>query len=417
MTTENKTEIMSPAGSWESLAAALQGGADSVYFGVGHLNMRARSSRKFSLDDLRTIAARCREAGVKSYLTLNTVLYDEEMDQMRQTVDAAADAGVSAIIASDMAVMEYARSRGVEIHVSTQCNITNLEAVRFYARYADVVVTARELSLAQVHRIVQGIEREGICGPSGRPVQVELFVHGALCMAVSGKCYLSLDTMNHSANRGSCLQMCRRSYLVTDKEEGFAYEVDREYIMSPKDLCTIGFIDKILDAGVRVFKIEGRGRGPDYVRTVTACYREAAQAVLDGSYSPEKVEGWTRRLRAVFNRGFWDGYYLGRTMGEWTERYGSQATRRKQYAGRVTNYYSRLQVAEVRLESHGLSQGDVVMVTGPTTGVVEWTLEELHVEETPARAAAKGQVCSLRVPEPVRRGDKLFRLVEVADRF
>jgi U32 family peptidase len=410
-------EIMAPVGSHESLAAALQAGAGSVYFGVGKLNMRARSSQNFTHDDLANIAEACRKKGVRTYLTLNTIVYDEELEEVRRTIDAAKKAGITAIIASDISVMEYARSKGVEIHISTQCNITNLEAVRFYARYADVVVTARELSLEQVHRIVQGIEKEHICGPSGKPVQVELFVHGALCMAVSGKCYLSLDTMNHSANRGSCLQLCRRSYLVSDKEEGFEYEVDNQYIMSPKDLCTIGFIDKIIDAGVRVFKIEGRGRGPEYVKTVTSCYREAAQAVADGSFSTERVEEWTRRLRSVFNRGFWDGYYLGRTMGEWSERYGSQATRKKQYIGKVTNYFSRLQVAEVKMESHALQLDESVLVTGPTTGVLEFNASEIRVEEKPVPLARKGEYCSIAVPDVVRRGDKVFRVFEVTERF
>lgn len=410
-------EIMAPAGSYESLAAALQAGADAVYFGVGKLNMRARSSQNFTHDDLANIVEICRGKGVRTYLTLNTIIYDEELDEVRRTIDAAKEAGITAIIASDISVMEYARKKGVEIHISTQCNITNLEAVRFYARYADVIVTARELTLEQVHRIVQGIEREQIYGPSGKPVQVELFVHGALCMAVSGKCYLSLDTMNHSANRGSCLQLCRRSYLVRDKEEGIEYEVDNQYIMSPKDLCTIGFVDKIIDAGVRVFKIEGRGRGPEYVKTVTACYREAAMAVADGSFSAEKVEAWTRRLRSVFNRGFWDGYYLGRTMGEWSERYGSQATRKKQYIGKVTNYFTRLQVAEVKMESHQLQLDESVMVTGPTTGVLEFNASEIRVDEKPVPVAKKGELCSIPVPDPVRRGDKVFRVYEVRDRF
>jgi U32 family peptidase len=417
MARDQHIEIMAPAGSYESLAAALQAGADSVYFGVGKLNMRARSSQNFSLEDLKNIVRICRERGVRTYLTLNAIIYDEEMEEVRQTVDAAKEAGITAIIASDISVMEYALRRGIEIHISTQCNITNLEAVRFYSRYADVVVTARELSLEQVHKIVQGIERENICGPSGRLVQVELFVHGALCMAVSGKCYLSLDTMNHSANRGSCLQLCRRSYVVQDKEEGFEFEVDNQYIMSPKDLCTIGFIDKIMDAGVRVFKIEGRGRGPEYVKTVTACYREASKAVIEGSFTPDKVEGWKNRLRGVFNRGFWDGYYLGRTMGEWSERYGSQATRKKQYIGKVTNFFSRLNVAEIKMESHGLALGEAVMVTGPTTGVVEFTAGEIRVDEKPVSATRKGEVCSILVPESVRRGDKVFRVHEVKERF
>lgn len=403
-------EIMAPAGSYEALTAAIQGGADSVYFGVGKLNMRARSSQNFSIDDLHNIVSICRDKGVKTYLTLNTIIYDNELEEMRHIIDNAALAGITAIIASDISVMEYARSKGVEIHISTQCNITNLEAVRFYARYADVVVTARELTLEQVHDIVKGIERENIKGPSGNLVQVEIFVHGALCMAVSGKCYLSLDNMNHSANRGSCLQLCRRSYIVRDKEEDFEMEIDNEYIMSPKDLCTIGFVDKIMRAGVRVFKIEGRGRGADYVKTVTACYREAADAVIAGSYTREKVEAWTKRLAAVFNRGFWDGYYLGRTMGEWADRYGSQASRKKQYVGKVTNFFSNINVAEIKLETRGLSLKEEIMIIGPTTGVIECLVEEIRLEEKPAQQAAKGDTCSIPLPEPARRGDKVFRI-------
>lgn len=417
MQKENHIEIMAPAGSYESLAAALQGGADAVYFGVGKLNMRARSSQNFTLDDLKQISGTCHERDVRTYLTLNAIIYDDELDEMRQTVDAAAEAGVSAIIASDISVMKYARSKGVEVHISTQCNITNLEAVRFYSQYADVVVTARELSLDQVHRIVEGIDREHICGPSGRLVQVELFVHGALCMAVSGKCYLSLDAMNQSANRGSCLQLCRRSYIVRDKEEGLEMEVDNQYIMSPKDLCTIGFVDKIMDAGVRVFKIEGRGRGPEYVKEVTSCYKEASRAVLDGTFDQIKVSEWTRRLRGVFNRGFWEGYYLGRTMGEWSERYGSQATRKKQYIGKVTNFFSKLQVAEIKMESHELAVDQPLMIIGPTTGVVEFPAGEIRVDETGVSAAYKGDVCSIPVPAVVRRGDKVFRMHQVEERF
>jgi U32 family peptidase len=405
-------EIMAPAGSYESLMAALQAGADSVYFGVGKLNMRSRSSKNFSLDDLKNIAGICHEKGVKTYLTLNTIIYDAEMDEMRQTIDVARESGVSAVIASDISVMEYAREVGLEVHISTQCNITNLSAVKFYARYADVVVLARELSLEQVRQIVEGINRDDVCGPSGKRIQVELFVHGALCMAISGKCYLSLDNMNYSANRGACLQLCRRSYMVTDKEEGYELEVDHEYIMSPKDLCTIDFLDKIVQAGVTVFKIEGRGRGPEYVKTVTSCYREAADAVLNGNYSRERIDAWRVRLARVFNRGFWDGYYLGKKMGEWTEQYGSQATHRKQYAGKVTNFFSNISVAEIKLESHGITPGDVLVVSGPTTGVVEFELMEIHVDEQPAQMAAKGQVCSIVVPEPVRRGDKLFLMVK-----
>lgn len=406
-------EIMAPAGSYESLMAAIQAGADSVYFGVGKLNMRSRSSKNFSLDDLKNITSICHKKGVKTYLTLNTIIYDAEMEEMRQTIDCARESGVSAVIASDISVMEYAREVGLEVHISTQCNITNLSAVKFYARYANVVVLARELTLEQVRQIVDGINRDIICGPSGKLIRVEMFVHGALCMAISGKCYLSLDNMNYSANRGACLQLCRRSYLVTDKEEGYELEVDHEYIMSPKDLCTIDFLDKIVQSGVTVFKIEGRGRGPEYVKAVTSCYREAADAVLNGSYSKERIEGWRTRLARVFNRGFWDGYYLGKKMGEWTEQYGSQATHRKQYAGKVTNFFSNISVAEVKLESHGINVGDVLVISGPTTGVVEFELNEIHLDEQPAGAAAKGQVCSIVVPELARRGDKVFLMIEV----
>ncbi len=403
-------EIMAPVGSYESLMAAIQGGADAVYFGVGELNMRSRSARKFDVDDLHRIVGICRENGIKSYLTLNTIIYDEELDDMRRTVDEARVAGITAIIASDVSVMRYAREQGLRVHISTQCNITNLEALRFYARYGDVMVLARELSLEQVYRIWQGINEEGIRGPHGELVRLEVFVHGALCMAVSGKCYLSLDNMNYSANRGACLQLCRRSYLVTDREEGYELEVDHQYIMSPKDLCTIGFIDKIMKAGVSVFKIEGRGRSADYVKTVTSCYREAVAAVEEGSYSREKVEGWTDRLKGVFNRGFWDGYYLGRKMGEWSERYGSQSTRKKQYLGKVTNYFSRLQVAEIKLETRDLSLGDEIMVTGPTTGVVEHIVDQVQVNHRETKRAHKGESCSVKLPGLVRRGDKVFHV-------
>lgn len=408
---KNGIEVMAPAGSYESLMAALQAGADSVYFGVGKLNMRSRSSKNFSLDDLKNIAGICRDHGVKSYLTLNTIIFDAEMDEMRQAIDCASSSGISAVIASDISVMEYARQLGLEVHISTQCNITNLIAVKFYSRYADVVVLARELSLEQVQRIVEGISRDKVTGPSGRLVQVEMFVHGALCMAVSGKCYLSLDNMNYSANRGSCLQLCRRSYLVTDKEEGYELEVDHEYIMSPKDLCTIGFLDKIAGAGVTVFKIEGRGRGPEYVKTVTSCYREAADAVLAGTYDQQKVEAWRTRLARVFNRGFWDGYYLGRKMGEWSAQYGSQATHRKQYIGKVTNYFSNIGVVEIKIETNFLTTGDLVVITGPTSGVVEFEAEEIRVEELASPKALKGETCSLAVPGQVRRNDKVFRLI------
>ncbi len=410
-------EIMAPAGSYESLMAAIQGGADAVYFGVGKLNMRSRSSQNFGHDDLVKITEICREHGVHSYLTLNTIIYDEELEMMQQAVEMAKKAGITAIIASDLAVIRHAHSRGVRVHISTQCNVTNLEAVRFFSSYADVIVLARELRLEQVEHIARKIQEEDIRGPSGERIKLEVFVHGALCMAVSGKCYLSLDNMNYSANRGACLQLCRRAYTVTDKEEGYELEVDHQYIMSPKDLCTIGFVDKIMQAGVQVFKIEGRGRGPDYVKTVTSCYKEAVVAVQQGTYSKQKTDDWTKRLRGVFNRGFWDGYYLGRTMGEWSERYGSQSTRRKNYIGRITNYFSKLKVAEVTMETGSFSAGDTIMITGPTTGVLEVEPGEIRVENKNVSAAHKGQQCSVKVPELVRRGDKVFRIDVVEEWF
>ncbi len=410
-------EIMSPVGSFESLMAAIQGGADAVYFGVGKLNMRSRSAKRFSLDDLDRIAGICRQHQINSYLTVNTIIYDHELEEMRATIRRAKQAGVTAIIASDIAVMQYARQQDVRVHISTQCNITNVEAVRFYAQFGDVMVLARELTLEQVHAISRQVEAQDIRGPYGELVKLEVFVHGALCMAVSGKCYLSLDNMNHSANRGECLQLCRRSYLVTDKEEGYELEVDHAYIMSPKDLCTIGFVDKIMRAGVGVFKIEGRGRGPDYVKTVTKCYMEAVKAVQNNTYTREKIAAWMERLRSVFNRGFWDGYYLGRTMGEWSDRYGSQATRRKQYVGKVTNYFSRLGVAEITIEANELPSGAEIMITGPTTGVLELTPDEVHVDRKPVTKTRKGDKCSIKVSGLVRRGDKVFQLITEEEMF
>ncbi|MFN2394159.1 MAG: peptidase U32 family protein [Bacteroidales bacterium] len=416
----NKTniiEIMSPVGSYESLMAAIQGGADSVYFGVGKLNMRSRSSQNFSLYDLDQIIEIAGKHNIKTYLTLNTIIYDDEMEEMKATVDRAKHAGISAIIASDLSVIEYARSKDVEVHMSTQTNITNLQAIKFFSRYADVMVTARELSLAQVADIVDGIEKHQIKGPSGNLVQIEIFVHGALCMAVSGKCYLSLDNMNYSANRGACLQLCRRAYTVKDKEGEFELEVDNEYIMSPKDLCTLGFIDKIVKAGVRVFKIEGRGRGPEYVKTVTRVYREAADACLEGTFTSEKVETWMQQLKKVYNRGFWDGYYLGRKMGEWTERYGSQATQKKIYVGKVTNYFSKLEVAEIKMETGELSAHDDIYITGPTTGVLEMKPGEIRVDLKPVNTTRKGEMCSIKTPELVRRGDKVYKVIEAKEEF
>ena len=405
---------MSPVGSWESLHAALQGGADAVYFGVGKLNMRSRSAANFSADDLKEICRITREAGVRTYLTVNTIIYDSEIEEMHALVDAAKETGVTAIIASDMAVIAYAHSVGVEVHISTQCNVSNSEAVRWYARYADVMVTARELSLQQVAEITRFIEREDIRGPKGNLVQIEVFAHGALCMSVSGKCYLSLDNYNYSANRGACLQLCRRGYIVKDKESDLELEIDNEYIMSPKDLCTIGFVDKIVQAGVRVLKIEGRGRSADYVRTVTECYREAVEAVADGTYTPERIAAWTERLRTVFNRGFWDGYYLGRRLGEWSNRYGSQATEQKVYLGVVKNYFQRIGVAEVLLQTaEELHTGDEVMVIGETTGVYRNSVDELRLDRDPVPEVHQGDRFSFKTTSPVRRGDKVYRIDKI----
>ena len=417
---ENKPhsiEIMSPVGSYESLMAAIQGGANSVYFGVGRLNMRSRSSQNFSLDDLDRIVEIARNHNIKTYLTLNTIIYDDEMEEMEATVDRAKEAGISAIIASDLSVIEYARRKNVEVHMSTQTNITNLQAVKFFSRYADVMVTARELSLAQVADIVKGIEKHQIKGPSGNLVQIEIFVHGALCMAVSGKCYLSLDNMNYSANRGACLQLCRRGYKVTDKEGEFELAIENEYIMSPKDLCTLEFIDKIIKAGVTVFKIEGRGRGPEYVKTVTRVYREAADACLEGTFFPGKIETWMQQLKKVYNRGFWEGYYLGRKLGEWTERYGSLATHKKVYVGKVTNYFTKLGVAEIKMETGELSVDDDIYITGPTTGVLEMTPDEIRVDLKPVNTTRKGEMCSIKTQELVRRGDKVYKVIEAKEEF
>ena len=374
--------------------------------------MRARSSVNFSLDDLETITGICREHGLRSYLTLNTVVFDEELAEINRIVEAAKVHGVSAIIASDFAVLEYARSIGMEVHISTQCNITNLAAVKFFSRYADVMVTARELNLGQVAAIISEIEAQHICGPKGELVKIEIFVHGALCMAVSGKCYLSLDNFNHSANRGACLQPCRRAYSVKDKESDLELEVDNEYIMSPKDLKTLDFLDKILEAGVTVLKIEGRGRAPEYVKTVTRIYREAVDACFDDTYTQENIGRWNAELGSVYNRGFWDGYYLGRKTGEWSEKYGSLATRRKEYVGKVTNYYAKLNVAEIRVEAQPLNVGDSIQINGATTGVYEDNLNEIRVELLAVKTAAKGDLCSIPVTSPVRRNDKLYKLIE-----
>ena len=390
-------EIMAPAGSYESLMAAIQGGADSVYFGVEQLNMRAASSGNFTTDDLSKIVSICREKGLKSYLTVNVVVYDSEIEQMRQIVDAASESGITAIIASDQSVINYAFSKGVEIHLSTQLNISNLESVRFYSQWADVAVLARELNLTQVGHISGEIDKQNIRGPNGERIRLEMFAHGALCMAISGKCYLSLHEYGKSANRGECYQICRRSYVVTDRETGHELGIDNEYIMSPKDLCTIGFLDRIIDAGVKVLKIEGRARSAEYVKVVTSCYSEAVSAIAEQNYTGEKIEEWTARLATVFNRGFWDGYYLGQKMGEWTGRYGSSATRRKIYIGKITNYFSKLRVAEIRLENGDLEKGDHILITGPTTGVADIDVSEIRVDLKETAKAQKGEFCSLKI--------------------
>lgn len=416
----NKLEIMAPVGSYESLQAAIKAGANAVYFGVGNLNMRSRSAANFGLDDLAEIARIAHEHGVRTYLTVNTIIYNHEIDEMHTLVQAAKAAGISAIIASDMAVIMYANSIGVEVHISTQCNISNVEAVKFFAQFADVVVTARELPLAQVAEITQYIKDNDIRGPKGELVQVEVFAHGALCMSVSGKCYLSLDEYNYSANRGACLQLCRRKYLVKDVESDVELVVDGKYIMSPKDLCTIGFLDKVVKAGVRVLKIEGRGRSADYVKVVVECYKEALESIEDGTYSQEKIAGWMERLATVFNRGFWDGYYMGRKMGEWSERYGSQATENKVFLGKVTNYYNRPMVAEMKIETaENLKVGDTLMVIGQTTGVYSAVIEELRLghKAIPVEEVKQGNVFSVKTSEMLHRGDKVYRVDKVIEEF
>ena len=412
MTTED-FEIMAPVGSRESLAAALLAGADSVYFGIENLNMRARSSNTFTIGDLREIAATCDEHGVKSYLTVNTIIYDEDMPLMHRIVDAAREAGISAVIAADVAVMDYAARTGMEVHLSTQLNISNVEALRFYSRFADVVVLARELNLDQVAEIHRHIVEDNICGPGGRQVRIEMFCHGALCMAVSGKCYLSLHELGASANRGACMQVCRRGYIVKDRESDIELEVDNKYIMSPKDLKTIHFLNKMMDAGVRVFKIEGRARGPEYVLTVVQCYKEAVRAYVEGTFTEEKVAAWDERLQTVFNRGFWDGYYLGRRLGEWSSSYGSQATERKVYVGKAIKHFGNIGVAEFLLEAGELNVGDKLLVTGTTTGAFYMTLDEARVDLRPVQTVHKGEYFSTKTPVKVRPNDKLYRMVPV----
>lgn len=417
MKTVPKIEIMSPVGSYEALMAAIQAGAGSVYFGVGKMNMRSRSSANFTNEDLQNIAKICRENNVLSYLTVNTIIYNDEIEEVFALLDLAKESKISAIIASDWAVISYCRKIELEVHISTQCNITNVEAVRFYAQYADVVVLAREVSLRQVADIATAIREENICGPKGELVQIEMFVHGALCMAVSGKCYLSLDNFNHSANRGACLQPCRREYLVKDLDKEVELAIENKYIMSPKDLCTIGFLDKIIKAGVTVLKIEGRGRSPEYVKVVTECYHEALSAIQENTYTPEKIELWEKRLRSVYNRDFWDGYYLGRTMGEWSTRYGSQATKKKEFIGKITNYFTKLGVAEIVIETGTLSAGDTILILGPTTGVQEEEVAEIRVNLQAVPLANKGDACSITTKQIVRRGDKVYKWVEEIDEF
>ena len=410
-------EIMAPVGSRESLQAALQAGADSIYFGIEKLNMRAHSASTFTVDDLREIAATCGERGVKTYLTVNTIIYDDDIELMHQIIDAAKEAGISAVIASDVAVMTYCREVGQEVHLSTQLNISNIEALKFYAQFADVVVLARELNMEQVARIHEQAEQMNICGPSGRKIRIEMFCHGALCMAISGKCYLSLDNAARSANRGECMQLCRRSYIVTDKETGTELEIDNKYIMSPKDLKTVRFIDRMMRAGVRVFKIEGRARGPEYVYTVVKCYKEAIRSVLDGTFTEEKKDQWDERLATVFNRGFWDGYYQGQRLGEWNKNYGSNATERKVYVGKGVKYFSKLGVAEFSCEACEFSVGDKMLITGPTTGVMYVTVEEIHDDTHAVETAQKGTRVAFKVPGKVRPSDKLFKIVKERPKY
>jgi putative protease len=404
-------EITAPVGSFESLQAAIQAGTDSVYFGVGNLNMRSRSSINFTLHDLVKISNICKQANIRTYLTLNSVIYDEEVKEMKKILDSAKKNGISAVIASDQAVIRYACLVGMEVHMSTQVNISNIDAIKYYSQFADVMVTARELTLDQVYALTKAIKKNKIQGPSGKPVQIELFAHGALCMAISGKCYLSLDNYNSSANRGACFQLCRRPYHVTDFEGEVELAVDNEYIMSPKDLCTIGFLDKIINAGVSILKIEGRGRSPEYVKTAVSCYKEAVNAVADGTYTREKIDQWIGRLNRVYNRGFWEGYYLGKKMGEWVAQHGSLATMTKEYVGKVTNYYTRLRVAEIKMESGALSVGDAIYIQGPTTGSIEYTIPEIRIDLKTNSKAVKGESISIPISIFLRRNDKIYKIL------
>ena len=408
----NDFEIMAPVGSRESLAAAIHAGANSVYFGIGKLNMRSHSANHFTIDDLKEIAETCNAQNIKTYLTVNTVIYGEDITTMHEIIDAAKDANITAVIASDVAVMMYCRQVGVEVHLSTQLNISNIDALKFYAQFADVAVLARELNMDQVKEIHEQIIKQNICGPKGQPIRIEMFCHGAFCMAISGKCYMSLHDANRSANRGECVQICRRSYTVTDNETGNQLEIDNKYIMSPKDLKSVRFIDKMMDAGVRVFKIEGRARGPEYVHTVVTCYREAIQSVLDGTFTEEKKDKWDERLSTVFNRGFWDGYYQGQKMGEWTKEYGNKATEKKVLIGKVMKYFSHLGVAEIAVEANTFAKGDKLLITGNTTGAMFLNAEEIRYDLKPVDVAEQGWRVSIPVPDKVRPNDKLFKLIK-----
>lgn len=410
----NDFEIMAPVGSRESLAAAIHAGANSVYFGIGKLNMRSHSANHFTIDDLKEIAETCNAQNIKTYLTVNTVIYGEDITTMHEIIDAAKDANITAVIASDVAVMMYCRQVGVEVHLSTQLNISNIDALKFYAQFADVAVLARELNMDQVKEIHEQIIKQNICGPKGQPIRIEMFCHGAFCMAISGKCYMSLHDANRSANRGECVQICRRSYTVTDNETGNQLEIDNKYIMSPKDLKSVRFIDKMMDAGVRVFKIEGRARGPEYVHTVVSCYKEAMQSVLDGTFTEEKKDKWDERLSTVFNRGFWDGYYQGQKMGEWTKEYGNKATEKKVLIGKVMKYFSRLGVAEIAVEANTFTKGDKLLITGNTTGAMFLNAEEIRYDLKPVDVAEQGWRVSIPVPDKVRPNDKLFKLIKSA---
>ena len=410
----NDFEIMAPVGSRESLAAAIHAGANSVYFGIGKLNMRSHSANHFTIDDLKEIAETCNAQNIKTYLTVNTVIYGEDITTMHEIIDAAKDANITAVIASDVAVMMYCRQVGVEVHLSTQLNISNIDALKFYAQFADVAVLARELNMDQVKEIHEQIIKQNICGPKGQPIRIEMFCHGAFCMAISGKCYMSLHDANRSANRGECVQICRRSYTVTDNETGNQLEIDNKYIMSPKDLKSVRFIDKMMDAGVRVFKIEGRARGPEYVHTVVSCYKEAMQSVLDGTFTEEKKDKWDERLSTVFNRGFWDGYYQGQKMGEWTKEYGNKATEKKVLIGKVMKYFSRLDVAEIAVEANTFAKDDKLLITGNTTGAMFLNAEEIRYDLKPVDVAEQGWRVSIPVPDKVRPNDKLFKLIKSA---